>query len=307
MSEDQVPQSVLQVQHYQFQEAQANQYRAKEDLIKKYAQKKNLTFDENQKLLAEAKKFPIEKLSPIIVKGPEYGPLNLSITEEDKLSKIKIKMDQINLLNNIHFHRKILEVLYVGLLKPFLENKKLEPKVSKLEDQLKKKKTMRNGWKVQIKKLEIDMIVVGKNSHSKNLAKKLFKEKDKTISSLNKQLKIPITDHPQTEEFFTSHKQVDSLKQSVLYLEEKVLEMESDKQELQKGKEKLLMKSTPKDLEQVQKNSTNQLVEAMSQVILKDEEIKGLKGRHDKINLENESLKEEVSMLNLKLVGKSEL
>ena len=45
---------------------------------------------------------------------------------------------------------------------------------------------MRNGWKVQIKKLEIDMIVVGKNSHSKNLAKKLFKEKDKTISSLNK-------------------------------------------------------------------------------------------------------------------------
>ena len=100
---------------------------------------------------------------------------------------------------------------------------------------------------------------------------------------------------------------MDSLKQSVLYLEEKVLEMESDKQELQKGKEKLLMKSTPKDLEQVQKNSTNQLVEAMSQVILKDEEIKGLKGRHDKINLENESLKEEVSMLNLKLVGKSEL
>ena len=85
-------------------------------------------------MLAEAKKFPIEKLSPIIVKGPEYGPLNLSITEEDKLSKIKIKMDQINLLNNIHFHRKILEVLYVGLLKPFLENKKLEPKVSKLED-----------------------------------------------------------------------------------------------------------------------------------------------------------------------------
>ena len=95
-------------------------------------------------------------------------------------------MDQINLRNNIHFHRKILEVLYVGLLKSFLENKKLEPKVSKLEDYLKKKKTMRKGWKAQIKKLEIDKMFVGKNSHSKNLAKKLLEEKDETISSLNK-------------------------------------------------------------------------------------------------------------------------
>ena len=43
----------------------------------------------------------------------------------------------------------------------------------------------------------------------------------------------------------------------------------------------------------------------MSQVILKDEEIKGLKESNDKINLENEALKEEVSMLKLKMVGKS--
>lgn len=64
------------------------------------------------------------------------------------------------------------------------------------------------------------------------------------------------------------------------------------------------MKSTPIDLEQVQKASTDQLVEAMPQVILKDEEIKGLKESNNKINLENEVLREDVSKLKLKLVGK---
>ena len=55
------------------------------------------------------------------------------------------------------------------------------------------------------------------------------------------------------------------------------------------------------------KFSTDQLVEVVPQVILKDEEIKGLKVSNDKINLENEALKEEVSMLKLQLVGKSQL
>ena len=45
----------------------------------------------------------------------------------------------------------------------------------------------------------------------------------------------------------------------------------------------------------------------MSQASLKDDKIKGLKASNDKINLENEALKEEVSMLKLKLVGKFQL
>ena len=107
-------------------------------------------------------------------------------------------MDQINVPDKIHFHRKTLEVLYVDLLKYFLENKKLESKVSKLEKKLKKKKAMNKGWQVQIKKLEIDLMVVGKKSDNKKPTKKVLEEKDKTIISLKKQLKILVTDHPQT-------------------------------------------------------------------------------------------------------------
>ena len=95
-------------------------------------------------------------------------------------------MDQINVPNKIHFHKKTSEVLYANLLKSFLDNKRLESKDSKLEGQLKNKKAMNMGWQVQIKKLETYLMVVGKKSDSKNPAKKLLDEKDKTISSLNK-------------------------------------------------------------------------------------------------------------------------
>ena len=91
------------------------------------------TFDENWKLLAEARKLSQEKVSLIIVKGSKKSTLNLAIIEDYKSSKIKIKMDQINVPDKIHFQRQTSEVLYVDLLKSFLENKKLESKVSKLE------------------------------------------------------------------------------------------------------------------------------------------------------------------------------
>ena len=100
-------------------------------------------------------------------------------------------------------------------------------------------------------------MVVRKKSDSKKSAKKLLEENVKTISSLKKQLKIPITDHPQIEELFTLQKQVGSLQQTLLNLEAKVLKLENDKQEIQKEKENLLMKLIHEDLEQVQKFSTD--------------------------------------------------
>ena len=95
-------------------------------------------------------------------------------------------MDQINVLDKIHFHKQTSEVLYADLLKYFLDNKNLESKVSKLEDQLKKKKAMNKGWKIQVKKLEMDLTDVRKMLDSKKPVKKLFDEKDKTINSLKK-------------------------------------------------------------------------------------------------------------------------
>ena len=70
---------------------------------------------------------------------------------------------------------------------------------------------MNKGWQVQIKKLKIDLMDVRKKTDNKKHVKKLLEEKDKTVSSFKKQLKIPVTDHPQTKELLTLQKQVESL------------------------------------------------------------------------------------------------
>ena len=59
---------------------------------------------------------------------------------------------------------------------------------------------MSKGWKNQIKKLEADLVVVGGKFGEKKSTEKLLEEKDKTIQSLKKNLKIPNSDHPQNHE-----------------------------------------------------------------------------------------------------------
>ena len=54
-------------------------------------------------------------------------------------------------------------------------------------------------WQAQIKKMEEDLMEIGVKIHSQKSIKKLLEGKDKTITYLKKQLKIPIVDHPQTK------------------------------------------------------------------------------------------------------------
>ena len=59
-------------------------------------------------------------------------------------------------------------------------------------------------------------MAMGVKPDSKNPKNKLLEEKDKTISSLKKQLKIPVVDHPQIEELLTLQEEVNSLWLSTL-------------------------------------------------------------------------------------------
>jgi hypothetical protein len=59
---------------------------------------------------------------------------------------------------------------------------------------------MGESWKTQIKMLEVNMMEMGVKPDRQKSIKKLLEEKDKTITYLKKQLKIPVADHPQTKE-----------------------------------------------------------------------------------------------------------
>ena len=61
---------------------------------------------------------------------------------------------------------------------------KLEEKVSKLEEQIRREKAASKGWKTQAKKLENDLIGAGLSTSDKKANKKLLDEKDKLIESL---------------------------------------------------------------------------------------------------------------------------
>ena len=55
---------------------------------------------------------------------------------------------------------------------------------------------------------------IGVNPDSQESVKKLLEEKDKMNTSLKKQLKIPVADHPQTKELLSLQGEVNSLQQS---------------------------------------------------------------------------------------------
>ena len=109
------------------------------------------------------------------------------------------------------------------------------------------------------------------NEDSQKSIKKLLEERDKIISSLKKHLKIYVASHPQIEELLALQEQVNSLEKGTLDLKEKILHLKNEKQSFQKEKE-LILKVV--STEHPQQTTTHELTKAMSQVSLKDDEIK---------------------------------
>ena len=70
-------------------------------------------------------------------------------------------MDKIGIPDKINFHKQAFEVLYSDLLKSYLNKSKLENRVIKLEEHIKREKAASKGWKVQVKKLEVDLVAQG--------------------------------------------------------------------------------------------------------------------------------------------------
>ena len=61
----------------------------------------------------------------------------------------------------------------------------------------------------------------------------MLEEKDKTIQSLKKKLNILDSDHPQTQELFVLKKERDELQEEFLDLKAKLLQLTSQKDQLQ--------------------------------------------------------------------------
>ena len=91
----------------------------------------------------------------------------------------------------------------------------------KIQEQIKRDKVVAKGWKVQVNKVEVDLVAQGSKASDKKDTKKLMDEKDKQIEALQKKLKFFVSDHPQTDEILVVQNKCDTLKEEVLDLKSK--------------------------------------------------------------------------------------
>ena len=179
--------------------------------------------DENIKIMQQIRRTVSNKSTLLAVRESEGNVFRIATTDATDVSQVKLQMDQVGIPDKVNFHKQASEILYSDLLKSYLSKIKLEERVSKMEEQIKREKVASKGWKTQAKKLEGDLINLGSTTTDKKTNKKLLDEKDKLIESLQKKLKGTPAEHPQTKEIIVIQAEKDRLSNEVLELKSKLL------------------------------------------------------------------------------------
>ena len=215
---------VMVVQKYTFEQAKSSLYDSKQDMVNKFSKERNLSAKDNFKLMQEVRKNTFTGTSLLTIRERDRNTCKIPIDDQSEGSQVRIQMDKIGIPDKINFQKQAFEVLYSNLLKSDLNTSKLENKVIKLEEQIKREKVASKGWKVQVKKLEVDLVAQGSKANETKAIKKLVDEKNKQIENLQKNLKFFATDHPQTEEILVNKNKCDDLKKEVLDFKSKLLQ-----------------------------------------------------------------------------------
>lgn len=138
--------------------------------------------------------------SLLTIKEMDSSILRITTNDQEQVSQVRIQMENIGIPNKINFHKQATNILYSDLLEYYLNENKLEAKLVKLEEHIKREKVASKWWKVQVKKLEIDLVNLGSKPNENKSNKKIIDEKYKLIESLQKNLKGYVIDDPQIEE-----------------------------------------------------------------------------------------------------------
>jgi FtsZ-binding cell division protein ZapB len=120
-------------------------------------------------------------------------------------------------------------------------------------------------------------------------------EKDKLIQSLKKKLKMSTIEDPQIAELVALEQEKETLHQEALDYKARVLRLEREKVKWSQEKTEYLNKVVVAAPAAGVGSNTEELVQAMSQVSLKEGEIKGLKGSRDKLKQEMQAKDERIA------------
>jgi hypothetical protein len=268
-----------------------------------------MAMGEMRDLVPEVENISQHKSSMFTIRDIEKTTFNIIVANEDKLSEIKVRYDNISAPEKVKFHRNTSDMLYYDYLSLSLKNPKLSSYAMKLEGKLRKEKASSRGWKTRVKRLE---------SQGPQQVKSSLDEKEKLIQNLKKKLKMSATENPQTTELVSLEQEKEAFLQEALDYKARVFQLEEETMKWSQEKNELLNRVVvvPSTIE-VGPNIEG-LVQSMSQVSLKEGEIKGIKESIEKLKREiqskdermvqfrkeNQALQERIDKLKIRLRGK---
>jgi len=97
-------------------------------------------------LVPKVEKISQHKYSLFIIRDVEKSNFNIAVADEDKVSEIKIKYDNISAPDKVKFHKHTSDMLYSHYLSLSLKNSKLLSYSMKLEGQLKQEDASSRAW-----------------------------------------------------------------------------------------------------------------------------------------------------------------
>ena len=120
---------IIQIQEYIFVEARedgsSDKYKSRNDLYTKYGQDKKYSSEKTLNIFPKVRDIPNKEVSHITIKYHVNNNFNLEVASHDRVSKMRIDLQNILVPYKVHLHTHIGEVIYTDLLKA-------TPKVSKL-------------------------------------------------------------------------------------------------------------------------------------------------------------------------------
>ena len=152
--------------------------------------------------------------------------LSLAMTIGNKVSEVSVNLEKIPTTYVIHLHRETCDIIYTKLLKSTLQVSKLESNKKKVQDLLQKENIENKALQIKIKKLQEELSKVDGQSDKGAVTQKLFDEKEKEVHVLKKKLKIPSTQIIQTSELTEFEKEKEALSTELIDCKAKLLKLE---------------------------------------------------------------------------------
>ena len=135
-----------------------SQFKNRYEFFDKYKDDKEVATDEDLKLYLDTRKISNKDVSLETVRDHTQNTLNLEITTKNKVVEMKMKLENIHILDMIHLHKKVGVIIYTDLLKATLKVSRMQSGKRKIENQLRKEKVENKAHQQPIKKSQTDLL-----------------------------------------------------------------------------------------------------------------------------------------------------